>query len=141
MSKRKVLKLELDEDYDFLIFGLVSTTKDYRICYQINKLLDIDLAKEKDIELKISKTGNTDQFSFYEYINEDQVAYYFICNKGKSGSFIPEYKQLDYFLIVKNFISDTSEGDIIKKLKATPLILGVFPINASKLKSRNNLLF
>lgn len=141
MSKRKVIKLELEENYDFLMLGLVSTAKDYRICFQLNKLLELDLCKQKDIELKTNKTGNTDHFSFYEFVNEDQVEYYFICNKGKTTGLIPEYKQLDYFFIIKNQIGDFESSDFIKKLNSISLILGVYPINASMLKSRENLLF
>ena len=138
---RKVIKLQLDHDFDFVLLGLVSTAKDYRICFQLNKLLELDLCKQKDIELKTNKTGNTDHFSFYEFVNGDQVEYYFICNKGKTTSLIPEYKQLDYFLIVKNQLFDSTESELIKKLNSTSLILGVYSINASKLKSRENLLF
>ena len=141
MGKRKIIKLELDEDYDFLMLGLVSTAKDYRVCFQINKLLELDLSKQKDIELKTSKTGNTDHFSFYEFINEDHEEFYLICNKGKTTSLIPEYKQLDYFLIVKNQLADLEESDMVKKLKSISLILGVYSINVSMLKSRANLLF
>ena len=138
---RKVIKLQLDHDFDFVLLGLVSTVKDYRACFQINKLLEIDLCKENDLELKTNKTGNTDHFSFYEYINEDQEEFYFICNKGKTTSLISEYKHLDYFLIVKNQLSDSTESELLKKLNSTSLILGVYSIDASRLKSRENLLF
>jgi len=141
MAKKKVVKLQLENDYNFVMLGLVSTAKDYRVCYLLNKIFELDLCKGDDLILTINKQGNSDHFSFYEFLNEDQEEYYFLANKGKTTSFVPEYKLLDYFLIVKNQFSANCEQEIMDKLKGNSLILGVYSINASTLKSRDNLMF
>ncbi|NNC86458.1 MAG: IPExxxVDY family protein [Bacteroidia bacterium] len=141
MAKKKVVKLQLDNDYDFVLLGLVSTAKDYRVCHLLNKMFELDLCKGDDISITINKKGNSNQFSYYDFVNEDHEEFYFISNKGKTTSFIPEYKLLDYFLLVKNQVSPNCENEILEKLKGNSLILGVYPINVFELKSRDNLMF
>ena len=141
MPKQKIIKLELNEDYDFLMLGLVCTVKDYRLCHHINSIINIDMIRQDDIELKINKKGNTDYFSFYEFVNGDEEQYILIGNKGKTTSLINEYKSIDYFFIIKNQFFKNQNERITEKIKNIPFVLGVYSIDASSLKSRDNLLF
>jgi len=133
--------LEVTYDYNFILIGLVSHTKDYRLCYELNKKLDYFLQKANNLEIYINKRRETSVFSFYEYENEDGDYFYLISNKGSRTYLIPEQKQLDFFLMIKQLSDFVDEKKLIAELKTIPLLLGAYSIDAKGLKSRENLIF
>lgn len=137
--KKQTLKVEYD--YDFTLLGIVCYDKDYRLCYEINKELSIELLKEEDRELIIDKQKTLSSFSSYLYEDEEEKFYYLIVNKGSKGLLLPEQKQMDYFLMLKGNFFKEDINEITLKLKQIPIIIGVYPIEVVKLKSKENLLF
>jgi hypothetical protein len=135
------LVLEVAYDYDFLLVGLVTHSKDYRLCYELNKKFHFELQKSNNLEILINKRKETSVYSFYEYENEDGDCFYLISNKGSRGFLIPEQKQLDYFMIIKQLSDFIDEKDMIRELKTIPLLLGAFNIEPRGLKSKENLIF
>src|SRR5690606_36854211 len=77
---KKFLKLELD--FDFILLSITSQLRDYRLCYQINKILNFDFKKIEDLE--INYAGEIEKYhSCYIHFFEDVSAkYYLISNKG-----------------------------------------------------------
>lgn len=137
MSK---ILLSFDEDYDFTLVGISCHSKDYRLCWEINKALNIDLIRKDDLEIR--KKGNVNSHSFYEYVDEENyLEYFLISNRGDNGFLIPEQKRVDFFLMAKGNISDNHTNDIICKINALSLVLTSFSIDPELLKSKQNLLF
>ncbi|MGB0881744.1 MAG: IPExxxVDY family protein [Vicingaceae bacterium] len=137
MSK---ILLTLDEDYDFTLIGISCHSKDYRLCWEINKALGIDLTRTQDLEIR--KKGEVNSHSFYEFIDDDNyLEYYLISNRGSNGFLIPEQKSVDFFIMAKGNISDNHTRDTISKINALSLVLTSFSINPDTLKSKQNLLF
>lgn len=135
----KVL-LSLEEDYDFTLIGISCHTKDYRLCWEINKALNSDLIRVKDFELNTKK--ETSSFSFYEFLDEDNyIEYYLISNRSKNGYLIPEHKKVDFFFLLKGSASSSQIQDIICKINSLSLVLTSFKIDPTQLKSKQNLLF
>jgi len=132
--------LPIEEDYDFTLVGISCHSKDYRLCWEINNVLNTDLIRTQDLE--ISKKGTANAHSFYEYIDEDNyLEYYLISNRGDNGFLVPEQKSVDFFLIAKGNISDNHTKDIICKINSLSLVLTSFSIDSNQLKSKQNLLF
>jgi hypothetical protein len=122
MSK---ILLSIEEDYDFILIGVSCHTKDYRLCWEINKSLNSDLKRTEDLE--ISKKGEVNFFSFYEYIDEDNyIEYYLISNLGSNGYLIPEQKKVDFFLLLKGNTSTNQAKDIIGRINSLSLVLTSF---------------
>lgn len=137
MSK---MVLTLEEDYDFSLIGISCHAKDYRLCWEINKTLNIDLIRTADFE--INKKNEKSAYSFYEFIDEaEYLEYYLISNRGKTGFLIPEQKSVDFLLMIKGNISNDLTMSIIAKINPLSLILTSFEINPNNLKSKQNLLF
>jgi hypothetical protein len=132
--------LALDEDYEFTLVGISCHSKDYRLCGELNKVLNIDLIRTEDLE--IHKKGTINLHSFYEYIDDDNyLEYYLISNRGDNGFLIPEQKKVDFFLIAKGNISGNHTNDLICKVNTLSLVLTSFSIDPTLLKSKQNLLF
>ncbi|MBL4594634.1 MAG: IPExxxVDY family protein [Flavobacteriales bacterium] len=137
MSK---ILLSFEEDYDFILIGISCHTKDYRLCWEINKALNTDLIRAENLE--ISKKNKTNSFSFYEFIDEDNyLEYYLISNRGNDGYLIAEQKKVDFFLLLKGNTSLNQIQDIICKINSLSLVLTSFKIDPNQLKSKQNLLF
>jgi hypothetical protein len=137
MSK---MVLTLDEDYDFSLIGISCHTKDYRLCWELNKILHTDLIRTEDFE--ISKKNERITFSFYEFIDEaNYLEYFLVSNRGKNGFLIPEQKKVDFFLMVRGNISESHTKDTIAKINSLSLVLTSFNIDPNQLKSKKNLLF
>lgn len=68
------------------------------------------------------------------------MSVYLLANRSEGGLLIPEKKQIDFFLIIKE-ADESYYNEILLKLKKLPNILAVYAINPSELKSKNNLLF
>ncbi len=137
MSK---ILLSFDEDYEFTLIGISCHSKDYRLCWEINKALSTDLIRTEDLEIR--KKGEVNAHSFYEYIDDDNyLEYYLISNRGNKGFLIPEQKTVDFFIMAKGNISDRHTKETISKINALSLVLTSFSIDPNLLKSKQNLLF
>tara|TARA_B100000809_G_C15138934_1_gene532012 strand:+ start:3930 stop:4343 length:414 start_codon:yes stop_codon:yes gene_type:complete len=137
MSK---MVLTIEEDYDFSLIGISCHAKDYRLCWELNKVLNIDLIRTTDFE--ISKKSEAISFSFYEFIDEtNYLEYFLISNRAKNGFLIPEQKKVDFFLMVRGNILESLTKEIIGKINSLSLVLTSFNIDPNQLKSKQNLLF
>ena len=137
MSK---LILSLDEDYDFNLIGISCHAKDYRLCWELNQALGIELVRVDDYE--ITKKKEVSNYAFYEFLdNINYLDFYLIANKGSKGNLIPEHKTTDFFLMLKGHSSDGQLTDFTIKINELSLVLAAFKVDPESLKSKQNLLF
>jgi len=137
---KKFLKFEID--LDFVLIAVITSLKDYRICYLINKSLKFNFSKIPDLTVDSNQTNDKSFFSIYNYYREEtKNDLFFISNKGSEGYLIPEMRKMDYFLMIKNYFSDSDTDEIISSLNKIPEIVTALKIDPKKIKSRENLLF
>ncbi|GAB3915414.1 IPExxxVDY family protein [Mucilaginibacter boryungensis] len=138
---KKLLKFEID--LDFVLIAITSAQKDYRLCYLVNKYLHFNFVRVDDLEVNIYPTSaQAVPFSMYEYYWEaSETSFYLIANRGADGLLIPEMREADYFLMIKNYIDDQDLNDIINGLNKIPEVVAAIKIDPKKIKSRENLLF
>src|SRR5690606_10671277 len=107
---------------------------------ELNKHLDIDLIRIKDLEIVIKNSkGN---YSLFEYLDEEnRIDYYLISNRSEKGILIPEHKSIDFLLQLKGVTSDEIVDELISKICSISLVLTAFKINVNSLKSKQNLIF
>ncbi|MCT4562047.1 MAG: IPExxxVDY family protein [Crocinitomicaceae bacterium] len=140
MSKKKTHRhvLTLDEDFEFETFGLCSHHPDYRVAFNLNEVLDIQLQKaEEDFKPEVKK-GTAAPHSIYEFINEDFGAFYLIKNQSQGKFLIPEKPQVDFFLFV-NQLNGVNERDLMHKINQVSIILGTFYFESDELPSLKNI--
>lgn len=137
---RKILKFEID--FDFVLIALTTSLKDYRICYLINKYLNFNFVRQDDLKLDIGLMGGPALFSLYKHSWEaTETDFYFIGNKGSDGYLIPEMREVDYFILIRNYIDEDDLEQLISALNKIPEIVAAVKIEPKKIKSRENLLF
>lgn len=134
------LTLEIEEDYDFELIGICSHVKDYRLSWEINKVLGFDLVKDENLELTFR--GEKQNFSFFSFLDDENLTeYYLINNRSESGILIPEEKKADYFLLIKGVLRGGEKESLISEIGSIKNVLTTYDIEVEELKSKNNLLF
>ncbi len=137
---RTTLKFELD--LDFVLLAITSQLKDYVFCFKINKQLGTDFCKVTDLELPFNAGDEIFYFSRYFYlIPESESELYILANKGTEGFLVPEMKNVDFFLLIRNYIDEDDLKAIINKLNKLPEVLVAVELDPKKLKSKENLIF
>lgn len=157
--------LKIEYDFDFVLIGISSHEKDYRLCWAINKALEIDLIKIDSLEIKQKKDNESSFFSLFHFENPDEFKEYFIVSNlsedkqfvsknltlfnkqpqgaqsAENGVLIPEQKQMNYFFIIRGELDDVDVNEYIKKIKKIDFVLTALEIDAAGLKSKSNLVF
>lgn len=164
------LSIDEFDEINYELIAIHTSLEDYRLAYFINQKLPVLLSKNDDEISASSKEGDT-WFSRFTYENDaSDSAWNLIQNKNEikvprkknvpgdlfsfaqfgsaSGAvadvttrvyLLPEFKKVDYFLKVENAIENASE--IIDRLHTIDRVSTVYAIDASQVKSKNNLIF
>ncbi|MCC6384744.1 MAG: IPExxxVDY family protein [Bacteroidia bacterium] len=136
---RKVIKLDFDPEFDFSLLAILSSLKDYRMCFEISNTVKIKFKRQPDLELKDAR-HNRSEYSYFCYCNSKSgEEMTLIVNKGSNGVLIPEKKSIDYFLLIRNVDSETID-EIISRIKEIENVNGVYKLDPSEIKSAENLL-
>lgn len=142
MKKRK---LQAEFDFNFLLLGMISATKEYKLAWKLNQLLEIELVKANDIQLEFIK-GPSLVISNYLYETEHS-SIRLLKNRSvdefesNAAFLIPELKRFDFLMMVRGFQSTFSEKEIKEKLGSVTGIQYVQQFALDKLKSKENLIF
>jgi hypothetical protein len=136
---KKVLKIEYD--YDFTLIGVIAGVKDYRLCWFLNKEIHLNLEKTDDIILGNSE-NNEIYFSCYRYfVEEGEIEYFLMANKGSEGYLIPERKEIDFFLLLNNLNHKADIDQLLSSIIKINIVQTALVLDVTKLKSKENLLF
>ena len=137
------LTLKYEIDLDFILIAVTSPLKDYRLCYFINKVANLNLRKTNEYELLGLRDNQSLRFSYFQsFSNTSETEFHLISNKGLDGGYlIPEMITSDYFLIIKNFIDDEDLELIENAIHTIPEVVVASRIAPEKLKSKENLIF
>ena len=140
----KKSKLIVDHNFDFELVGIISNAKGYKLTWEINRALKLNLIKAKDLVLSFIDNNHLTILN-YKYETENNKLL-LIKNRGVEsdgipGSFlIPELQRFDYLLWARS----VDEFDFvlwIDKIKELRVIQYAIRIDIEKLKSKENLLF
>ncbi|MEO8147922.1 MAG: IPExxxVDY family protein [Bacteroidia bacterium] len=136
---KKVLKINYDDEMDFLLFGISSGFKDYRLCFELNRALDINLERIGEHTLLIGKNNSQLKYERFRFINEYEQCFTLIANRNEKHLLLPELNMIDFLLMI-----DPAEGinkeEFMQNIKNIELVNAVFLFNPKEIKSRQNLL-
>jgi len=155
--RNKTLKLDFKPEYDFRLIGLSSNTKDYFLCYTVNRILELDFVRQDDISFTIQDREAYFSISFYD----DEIMkrkYKLIHNKTYQTTehkmnnpslfvdietilLIPEMSKIDYFIQFFGQWGRAEWNEILRRLRRCPHIVAAAEINPLELKSKEYLIF
>ncbi len=138
-SKKKLL---IQNDYDFLLFGISCGEKLYRLCWALNNQLNVSFSKGKDMEIAEKNQEVQTKFPVFSFRDEETLTdYKVILNKTENKFLVPEYKQADYLLMIQGGIPYSERSSILKKIKEVAFVQTSFEIDPRKIKSKESFIF
>jgi hypothetical protein len=149
---------KISEDFyeeTFTLIALHSSIEDFMLVYALNSCLKTNL-KRSVSDLDLSQGGSFPIFDWRDEVNDRY--YTFVSNNDVKEEvlsvanlfqdqptltkyhLVPEYRDVDYFLKIEHDELDVEEN-ILKSVLTIPKIITAYLVDASKLKSKNNLIF
>lgn len=134
MGKKLSSNIDYFEGYQLL--GIVSQLRDYSLAFFINKSLDIELKKYEDMDL-IDNESDKLGFSWYFYKDEQiQSKIYLISNSSKSRKLFPSKKEMDFFMLIKDYPDEENiTNEILPKIRIVQNVLAVFKLQLNEIKN------
>lgn len=133
------IKLDIFEEFHFILIGFVTTEPIYRLSWLFNQELGFNLVSFPSIELLHKKSKIIQSFTRFGEEDEDGSLIELIQNKSEHGLFIEEHKNIDYFLKVDG--RDLNAAGLINSLKTIKNISLIVEVQPGSLKSKDRLLF
>lgn len=129
--------LEVSYDFDFKLLGISCHEKDYRLCWLLNKSLDLEFKREEDLSLQFDH-GEC-HFPVFIHDNEDDLRFCTLLkNRSHGTNLLPELPQIDYLLKLDNLEEDIS--DLKQRIRTLPQVAAIFELDVEKLDSKDHLI-
>lgn len=90
--------------------------------------------------MKMGKRSTTSYFPYFLFLTEDEEEIYLISNKTSNHLFIPEFKQVDYFIVIKNKSRFTDIDQVLKNILNIKIISSAQELDPTEIKSAENFL-
>jgi hypothetical protein len=157
-------KLFIDdfEEADYQLIAIHTTLENYRVAYFINQNLPVLLHRNRKDILIGTEKQKTGFLNFFFEDTKKEVVWTLIENKkeillpqkNKTATlfneeqefsntvyFLPELKNVDFFLKIEGDESQININTITNKLNTINHLTTVYPVNKNRIKSKNNLIF
>lgn len=145
-----VLKLKLDQDQlleDFFeathLIGIVSSARDYQLCWQLNRDLHFNFRVNNSLEINLTKNQRAFYFSVFEFEEPTKsAAHYFYNNHCQAEFLLPELKNIDFLWLVKgDYYQLEDVKKLIEQLRQVELVQLVSLLDIREIKNKMNLIF
>jgi hypothetical protein len=140
--KLSKLTLKYEPDLDFILVAITAPLKDYRFCFKLNRQLNIQFDRTEELSLQYFSDDRYIHFTRYHYyLSQTETDFYLIANKGTEGFLIPEMNNVDFFILIRNYIDNESLEQFITGINKIPEVQVAVEVDPKKLKSKENLIF
>ena len=137
-------KLIVQQDYSFILLGIVSSTKEYTLAWHLNqgsafnftKAPDISIDMNNDFEMIISNCiCKSDQHTYTLLRNR------LVISSSENYFLLPELNQFDYFLKLEFKIDHFDFEVLVNNLRVIDKIDYLARLDINKIKSKENVLY
>jgi hypothetical protein len=135
--KVKRVKLDIDQNNEFILLGLVSAEPDYKLSISINKKFRISL---KNISPIILSGDDKSEFTFSRFANNDDrtdLIFVLVSNRSGKNYLLSKLKNIDYLLQIQISEKEANINLITSYLREIDTITAVFKINMNTLKDKD----
>jgi len=134
-------KLELAIEEDFCLLGVVTDEPDYKLCWMINRILDMNFEKQEELQLFHRKLDEEQVFSHFSYHDSDAlITFRIIRNRSENGYFLDELKNIDYLIHIQGEINTMRINDFMQSVGALEPVRMCVPSDLSRIKNKERLL-
>lgn len=134
--------LKVDNKYIFYVFGIISSSKDYRVCHFLNKELKLNLSPQEEILIENKK--RIQNFMMNRFSNNDSEVisnFHLINNKHNGEVLIKSMKNIDFFFIIEGELLKSELTAIEQSLKKIDIIEHFFKAEKGVFEGIEHLIF
>ena len=136
--------LDASYNFDFDLIGIISTVKEYKLAWLINKKLAIRLVKHDDMEIEFLKQKSLVVSNFLYETETSQAR--LLKNKsmdfsGQANYLLPELHKFDFLFTIHGFEDTFDRREVVGALKEIPQVQFAQILPMDRLKSKENLIF
>lgn len=139
----KKSKLVIEYDFDFDVYGIISSAKGYRLAWELNQHLRVHLVRLPDVTVGFRNKVNVG-FAHYSY--ETHVSQLKLLSNKPVGPLpgkyflTPEFPHFDYVVLAR--LHDRHPNSLLPdQLKQVPSVELAASITLEELKSKTNFVF
>lgn len=137
-------ELHVKYEYDFLLFGLSSAVRDYKLAWELNQALQIRLVRSKDLIIDFNKDNSIVISNFI--FKTTHCTFRLLKNKScaieeEPQYLLPDQKQADYLLMIKDSTETINSDNISARLASVRDIDAHIFFDANSLSFKENLIF
>lgn len=129
MGDKKKFRLHTSDKESPLLFGLLTDARDYKITWILNQTLGINLKRSEDLKWSHKKLPQSQSFPSYFDHDTSLGQVQLIQNNSSAQVRIPEYRQVDYLLIIKTLPELLEEANWLELLRGNSEIRGVYELD------------
>jgi len=138
-STQKVtrLKLNVEQNNDYILLGIVSCEPDYKLSLSLNKKFRISLKNILPLKLP---GDNKSELSFSRFSNNEDpsdLKFNLISNRSGKNFLLNKLKNIDYLLQIQTSENDVNFNFINLNLREIDTITAIFNIDINSIKDKN----
>jgi hypothetical protein len=138
-STQKVtrLKLNVEQNNDYILLGIVSSEPDYKLSLSLNKKFRISLKNILPLKLP---GDNKSELSFSRFSNNEDpsdLKFNLISNRSGKNFLLNKLKNIDYLLQIQTSENDVNFNFINLNLREIDTITAIFNIDINSIKDKN----
>lgn len=127
---------------DTRLIGIMTPIKNYQFCWQLNNFLGYNFRLNTEIDKQLRKRNRQYFFSVYQHEENSFLKYYLFHNQCDGEYLLPEFKHMDFLLLIKgDYIDDYKCNSIIALLKSITAVQMVAELTNEKIKNKEHLVF
>jgi len=143
--KFKLDMQEMEEDFfeDTRLLGIVSSVKDYQLCWFFNQLFRFKFRMNNEIEIQLTKKQRKYFFPVYEYCEPSSSLIHYIYNNQDDGEYLlSEFKHLDFLWLLKgDRVDNEIVNSMINSIRSINGIQMVMELTNEKIIHKGHLIF
>lgn len=128
-------RLVVDDDYEFLTFGISCHLKDFRVAWHINQLFGFDMVRGH-----IAPEGR-DHAVFRHLDPDNHLRYVLLNNHSENIPLVKPYKQFNLFMLVEGYVDLFDSERFAETLRRNEAFQLVMEISSDPLKKFQFTLF
>ena len=131
------VKLNIEQNDDYILLGLVSAEPDYKLSLSLNKKFGISLKNISPLRLTGSEKSD---ITFSRFSNNDDpphLMFKLISNRSGKIYLLSKLKNIDYILQIQISDKEADLNNITSRLREVDTVTLVFNIDINTIKDKN----
>lgn len=126
-------KLDLRPEPEVVVIGISSHVNDYRLCWSLNKSLELELTRRaEDVE---GIDGAAASFAAYDHVFEDDgTLVSLLCNRSEGVLLLKEQREADFFLVLDEN-GPLRPDETLDRIRNAEFVLAAYTLDLKRLRS------